>query len=88
MVTIRLAGSVATQMTPTQPATDFLILLKFVTSLKGQSTLKGSLSVWDRALDGVVHQEIVVCAFWWIYRSFIRPKGNMFLGWQFHIILL
>ncbi|KAJ9551139.1 hypothetical protein OSB04_015184 [Centaurea solstitialis] len=57
-----LMGSVASQLTPAQPATDFVDSseVRHVIQMKGY--FKGSFNAWDRALDGVVHQDLALCA--------------------------
>ena len=57
-----LVGSVASQLTPAQPATDFVDSSEVSHVIQMKGYFKGSSNAWDRALDGVVHQDIALCA--------------------------
>nr|GEW39801.1 DNA mismatch repair protein MSH7 [Tanacetum cinerariifolium] len=74
---IDLSGSVVTQMTPTQPATDFVDSFEVHNLIKMKGYFKGSSNVWDHALDGVVHQEIALCAFGGLTNHLSRLKAGL-----------
>nr|GEW57718.1 DNA mismatch repair protein MSH7 [Tanacetum cinerariifolium] len=70
-------------MTPTQPATDFVDSSEVCSFIKTKGYFKGSPNVWDRALDGVVHQEIAVCALGGLANHLSRLKVRCFRGGNF-----
>nr|XP_043629130.1 DNA mismatch repair protein MSH7 [Erigeron canadensis] len=57
-----LMGSVASRMTPAQPATDFIDSSEARNFIQLKGYFKGSSNAWDCALDGVLHQDIALCA--------------------------
>ncbi|XP_023736009.1 DNA mismatch repair protein MSH7 [Lactuca sativa] len=57
-----LTGSVASQMTPSVPATDFVDSYEVRTFIQMKGYFKGSSNPWDLALNQVAHQDVALCA--------------------------
>ncbi|PWA49100.1 DNA mismatch repair protein MutS, connector domain-containing protein [Artemisia annua] len=65
-------------MTTKQPATDFVDSSEVCKFIKMKEYFKGSLNVWDRALDGVVHQDVAICALGGLANHLFRLKVRCF----------
>ncbi|XP_059638111.1 DNA mismatch repair protein MSH7 [Cornus florida] len=57
-----LTGSTATQLTPMQPATDFVDASEVRNLIQSKGYFKKSCSAWNNALDGVMHHDLALCA--------------------------
>ncbi|XP_071726754.1 DNA mismatch repair protein MSH7 [Rutidosis leptorrhynchoides] len=57
-----LMGSAASQMTPAQPGTDFIDYSEVQNFIQRNGYFKSMANAWDRALNGIVHQDAALCA--------------------------